>query len=44
MTAWLLITGDIAAFGALAWAACFATLLAGAAIEAQWRARNRWRG
>jgi hypothetical protein len=40
MTAWLLIT--IAALGALAWAACFATLLAVAAIEAHWRARNRW--
>jgi hypothetical protein len=38
MTAWLLIT--IAALRALAWAACFATLLAVAAIEAHWRARN----
>ena len=41
MTAWLLITLDIAALGALAWAACFATLLAVAAIEAHWRASNR---
>ena len=40
MTAWLLIT--IAALGAVAWAPCFATLLAVAAIEAHWRARNRW--
>jgi hypothetical protein len=39
MTAWLLIT-----IGALAWAACFATLLAVAAIKAHWRARNRWLG
>ena len=38
MTGWLLIT--IAALGALAWAACFATPLAVAAIEAHWRARN----
>ena len=38
MTDWLLIT--IAALGALAWAACFATLLAVAAIEAHWRAQS----
>jgi hypothetical protein len=40
MTAWLLITLDIAALGALAWAACFVTLLVVAAIEAAWG--HRW--